>query len=461
MRLLSLSLLLVIAASVLASRASAYAPAQAQQSPIVVTAQTLDVKFPRSMRFTIAVTSQSPIQVLTLTVRQRGVALGTRYNPPFTPSTQVQAAFEWNFQARGFGGYLPPGTHGEYTWHIEDAAGNVFDTPPQAYIVEDRTEQWQTLTKENISVHWHAGDQRFGNAVINRAIAARDFLTDQLGVQDADPLEIYIYADAQEFFSSLPAFTPEWTGGRMFPDYGVILINFAPDRLDWGLRATSHELSHAILHAKVRGMVGELSLPHWLDEGLAVYNETNNHAPDEQFDDSFQTALRRNSFIPLRKIQDRFPNDPDQAELAYAESYSVIKFMVEEYGAPQFAQLLNVYQKGALPDEAIVQVYGMNQDQLENAWRKKIGAPERAVTNLGLPTVPPHPTFEISSPLSGDSPTPTLVPTAEPTSVSVNDTPVSAPSVPASFPNVPTTSMCGGTLAFIGLLLVSRLKKIK
>src|SRR5581483_10275287 len=84
------------------------APASAQK-PIVVS-QSLEINFPRNMQFHIHARSGTPIQVLRLTVWQRGVALGSRHTPPFTPATDVQASFSWNFQSFSYGGYLPPGT---------------------------------------------------------------------------------------------------------------------------------------------------------------------------------------------------------------------------------------------------------------------------------------------------------------------------------------------------------------
>ncbi|MCC7162023.1 MAG: hypothetical protein IT331_05995 [Anaerolineae bacterium] len=434
----------------------------AAQSPIVVTSQTFQAQFPRSMQFAIQVESSAPIQTLRLTVWQDGVALGSRHTPKFAPERKVRAVFEWSFQAFGEGGYLPPGTRGEYTWHIQDAAGNSYDTPRRAYGVEDNTQKWNVLSNDDLTVRWHAGNAAFGQAIFDRAVAAHEFLEHEVGIDSADPLEIFIYADKQEFFDALPAFSAEWTGGRMFPEYGVIMINFAPSQLEWGLRATSHELSHAILHAKIRGTIGQLSIPHWLDEGLAVYNETDDHAPDEQFEEAFQPAVRRNALIPLRSMQLQFPNASEQAQLAYGQSYSVVKYMIQEHGKDKFAKLLNVYERGAAPDDALLEVYGMNQDQLENAWRRNVGAPERRVANSELPTVPIRPTYDISSPF-GSTTIPTTVstpePTREPTMVSLSATPGPANAIPSQAQELAISSLCLGVIGLSGVVTLVGLKR--
>ncbi|MBI4675494.1 MAG: hypothetical protein HY741_27945 [Chloroflexi bacterium] len=437
------------------------APRAAAQSPIVVVSQSLDMRFPRSMRFNIETKSNTRITVLRLTVWQNGVAVGARYSPAFAPSQHVRAGYNWSFQSLSEGGYLPPGTRGEYTWHIEDDAGNVHDTPRAAYAVEDRLHTWQTLSNDVVRVSWYEGDAAFGAAIFARALSAREFLAKQLNIQDIRPLQIFVYASKQDFFTALPPFSAEWTGGRMFPEYGVIMINFAPENSDWGMRATSHELSHAILHSKIRGTLGDLSVPHWLDEGLAVYNETSDHAPDDQFERMFQLAVLRNTLIPLRKLEQRFPADSEQAQLSYGESYSVVKFMIEKYGAEKFAALLNIYEKGAAPDDGLRQVYGMNQDELENAWRDEIGARSREISTARLPTLAPRPTFEVSSPLASPTvlPTASPAPTAEPTRIAQAANPAPDTAVPAPAPALPASGLCGGVVMLSGLVALSALKR--
>lgn len=434
--------------------ALSFAPVTRAQSPIVVESQSVEMDFPDAMRFVLRASSVAPIQLARVTVWQRGVALGSRYTPAFTPKENISVSFTWNFQAFSSGGYLPPGTHGEYTWHLEDSAGNSYDTPRQSYIVQDKTKNWRILANKDVRVSWYKGSDVFGEAIFGRAIVAREFFARELEIENVEPLEIFVYADTREFFEALPPFSAEWTGGRMFPEYGVIMMNIAPENVEWGLRATSHELSHAILHSKIRGTIGQLAMPHWVDEGLAVYNETDDHAPDEHFDEAFTDAVRRNTLIPLRALQQRFPDSSDQAQLAYGQSYSVVKFMIDQYGREKFAALLNAYQQGVPGDTALRQVYGFTQDELENSWRTSLGVPLREISSARLPTIAPRPTYEVSSSLNN-----TPAPTVEPTRVSVVQSPPPDAPTPAPSQSVPANALCGAVLALGGLVTFSFLKR--
>jgi hypothetical protein len=136
--------------------------------------------------------------------------------------------------------------------------------------------------------------------------------------------------------------------------------------------------------------------------------------------------------------------------------------MVDNYGREKFAELLTTYQQGALPDAGLQRVYGMNQDELENAWRAKIGMPLRDVSVFAMPTLAPKPTFEVSSPLTGDAtPTPRLAPTGDPTRISAQATSLPAETVPASEPGLPADGLCGGALALGGLVTVALLHRRK
>ncbi len=47
-----------------------------------------------------------------------------------------------------------------------------------------------------------------------------------------------------------------------------------------------------------------------------------------------------------------------------------VKFLIDEYGRPKFAQLYKAIKTGARIDDALQSTYGFNQEGLYNAWRK-------------------------------------------------------------------------------------------
>ena len=160
----------------------------------------------------------------------------------------------------------------------------------------------------------------------------------------------------------------EWTGGVAFFDYGIIAIGISPGDLAWGKRAIAHELGHLVVHQAVFGPYGEL--PTWLDEGLAMDAEGNLRSDLQK---KLDKAVTNDTLFSVRSISSSFPPDPDEAALCYAESYSVVQFLLDNYGRHKILELLNVFQEGSTYDDALNEVYGFDMDGLNTAWREGLG----------------------------------------------------------------------------------------
>jgi hypothetical protein len=241
-----------------------------------------------------------------------------------------------------------------------------------------------------------ARPMNFGQALLEHGLHSLEFLERDTGIAIERQIQLYVYGDRDDFFAALEPGAKEWTGGRAFPSSNVILIDIAPDSLEWGKRAVAHEITHLVIHQKIRSPLGELSLPPLIDEGLAVYYESPG-APEPQFAASLQRALENDSLISLRALTRAFSADPQIANLSYAQSYSVVNFIFRRYGRDKMAQLLQAFKQGGFYDDILIQVLGANLDELETAWRQDIGAKPRARAPRSLVTPSPFPTFSLST----------------------------------------------------------------
>ncbi|MCZ7667195.1 MAG: peptidase MA family metallohydrolase [Chloroflexi bacterium] len=134
-----------------------------------------------------------------------------------------------------------------------------------------------------------------------------------------------------------------------------------------------HELAHLVVGQFGWSCVGG-SRPTWLNEGLAVYAEG---APQPDIVASLEQAAQANSFEPLRSLNGPFSAHGAAAGIAYAQSYSIVDFLLERYGRAAMQDLLLALAAGSSTDAALEQVYGFNVDGLEQAWRAEMGLPER------------------------------------------------------------------------------------
>ena len=99
-------------------------------------------------------------------------------------------------------------------------------------------------------------------------------------------------------------------------------------------------------------------------------------------------ATAEKSLISVRSLSSPFSTDPEKAYLSYAQSYSLVDFLIFEYGQTQMLELLLTFRQGSSYDDALEQVYGFNMDGLDTLWQDYITMPAQSIEQKGK-----HPTL--------------------------------------------------------------------
>jgi len=353
------------------------------QEPITVTLNEHQVTFRERIIFRLEAESSDDITEAVIFLRTQGSRATRRGHPDFTPARRVELSYEWDMQERD---YLPPGVEITYYWKLTDAAGHSLKTEPVSFVYEDDRFSWHTLSSDKLSLYWYRGDEDFGQALFQRAVESLAEMEKTIGVEVEQPIKIYIYGTQQDLLDAMAEGAREWTGGVTYDQVGVILIAISPGNLDWGLRAVVHELTHAVVGQAMQPPFG--GLPTWLNEGLAYHAEGDMEPYDRQL---LERAIRENKLISVRALNSSFPTDPNLAALSYAESYSLVDFILTEYGEETMSRLIEVFSRGAHYDDGLREVFGFDADGLEDAWREYIGAPPRlTVQEEATPTATPE-----------------------------------------------------------------------
>ena len=154
------------------------------------------------------------------------------------------------------------------------------------------------------------------------------------------------------------------------PKYGIIAIGISLDNLVWGKAATVHELTHLVIHQMTFNPYG--NQPRWLDEGLATYNE----GPlKPQSASILENAAANDTLMTVRTLSSPFSTDTAQALLAYAQSYSLVEFLISNYGQTKMRALLDTFREGSSYDDALDRIYGFDMNGLNTLWRNYITTP--------------------------------------------------------------------------------------
>jgi hypothetical protein len=180
--------------------------------------------------------------------------------------------------------------------------------------------------------------------------------------------KVFIYRSSEELREAV-LFEAEWTGAIAYPTYNIILTAVSSGILDWAKDALPHEITHLLVGEAVFGPFGDI--PVWLNEGLAEYTQI--EIPDYQ-KQALDKAVSSRSLISVQSLSGEFPTESAGANLAYAESASLVDFLIEKYGWGDMRRLLDAFKGGATNDDALLQVYSFDVAGLETAWKKSIGA---------------------------------------------------------------------------------------
>ena len=432
-------------------------PANAQGS-IVARGSQATIEFPNRITFSVDLQSEADINSVVLEYGVDQLTCGkviAKAFPDFTPGKTVHAEWAWEMKQSGS---QPPGSKIWWHWQVTDAAGHELLTDQQTITWLDDTHHWQTVTGGLLNLHWYAGGNSFATELHDSAIRSLSDLEQSTGVKPDAPIDLYIYASSQDMRDAV-LYEPGWTGGLAYPDHDIVIIGISADQLDWGKRTEAHELTHVLVGHLTFTCLGEV--PTWLNEGLAVYGEG---GPDDTALKQFDAAVKDNKLLSVRSISGAFSEDPAKADLSYSESYSLVKFLVAQYGQDKMLSLLRSLRDGATVDQALQSIYGFNIEGFEDAWRAAIGAQPRSGGNTTpTPTSTPTmiPTFvPISIAQTGPTVSPTRVrptPTPQPIAQSQNPSPAAITNAPSINPEV----LIGGALVVvlligIGLIVVAR-----
>jgi hypothetical protein len=335
------------------------------------------------MTYRLVAEGASKIESVQLFYRISGQIAAHKTDLEIEPSTRI--AVEHTEDMGEDSNYQPPMTTFSYWWVIEDQAGGRLKTEPIPFVYTDTRYTWQVLEDDQVRLYWHDQDADFGQGYFELASSTAAELGTEFGVHSRIPVVIVIYNSHQELMSVLQEASAEWTGAVNFGDSGIVVIGLGAE--SWMRDVIPHELTHAVLHQITQPPFGEI--PRWLHEGLAQRSEGGVSREKRR---ALSQAIVNDSLIPLRVLNSPFPDQRERAILSYAESYSLVEFIIEEYGSQRLGELLSVFAQGAHYDDAMIQVFEVDMDGMEDLWRTHIGAQPRSGAEQATPDVQPTPT---------------------------------------------------------------------
>jgi len=336
------------------------------QGELTILGSSAEAEFPSKLNFSLSAHSNVNITDIRLcyTVDRASFAeVVSEVYVEFAPSTAVDVS--WTLEMVKIGG-LPPGSTVKYWWQVKDASGKKVETAPAQVRYDDLRYSWRNLTEGKVTIYWYKGDDSFARELMSAVQEALVRLGNDTGAYPEKPIELYIYANANDLKGAM-VYPQEWTGGVTFTRYSIMAIGIAPDNLYWGKTTIAHELTHLIINQMTFNPYN--SPPTWLDEGLAMYNEG---LLGPEYTTYLIRAIAEGRLISVQSLSSPFSAYAEEAYLSYAQSYSLVEFLITTYGQRKMLELLNAFREGSSYDAALERVYGFDMDGLDSLWREYV-----------------------------------------------------------------------------------------
>lgn len=323
---------------------------------------------PRAIVFKVRVEAPAGLQSATLDYKlfNPDTTVGGSQPADLAGATagEITITLETNSPTR----YIPIGSRFTYTWTLVDKEGARVVTPQREFIFLDGRYQWQEKTTGNFTAYWYGDNARNADLSLQAAAASTTANEALLNVKLTYPIRLVIWRQESEGeMAQVPRSRTldreTITGGtRVAPD--VVHIY---DPYGGFVEVVKHEIAHVV--TKVAGDGPFAHLPSWIDEGTAVYAQSD---PGGEYRSAIEAAVRADSVTRLRSMTSA-SNQASRVNLFYGQSWSTVKFMIDKYGQPKFAEVYKAFKAGGDMDAALKQVYGVDQDGLYNQWRQSVG----------------------------------------------------------------------------------------
>ncbi len=333
------------------------------QGGITVENATVAVDFGKSITFAAKVKSTIPIQQVSLIFRGVNES-GTRVE-----TLQVAEDGSVSFTYDASQNVIPPFSSIVFWFQATLSDNQTYTSAPITFPYNDNRFPWREMSRENVTVHWYAGDDAFGAAALDAAAAGMSAMSEFIQVSLDAPVNIYIYSNVTDLQNTLALGGQEWMGGHANPELGVALVAVAPSPSQAIELETEipHELAHVMLYRSLGDKYDEQ--PTWLLEGISSMVEL---YPNPDYARALEIASENNSLLSFENLCQNFPADAGNAFLAYAQSESFVNYIRETYGISGLGRLTNAYGDGFPCELGATNALGTPLSQLESRWREDV-----------------------------------------------------------------------------------------
>ncbi len=250
-----------------------------------------------------------------------------------------------------------------------------YQTTTKAQALGAKLNSFKLLKTDHFNVYYHSADLA---AAVSAPLESRyqailgDLLIYQKDVMSRGKFNIIIVKDDAELQSLFSDVLPNRVAMTDYATKSIVLVE-ANETGNITIDLT-HELTHAIFFER---MTSGNKIPQWIHEGLASFEEGkyDSSAVDSRWA-TYGADIARGGGLALSEMaQIKSDSSPEEVNMFYAESRSVVAYMINNYGMLKFMRLATRLQAGRDIDSSIKTIYSPDLTSLNNLqgrWQESL-----------------------------------------------------------------------------------------
>lgn len=225
---------------------------------------------------------------------------------------------------------------------------------------------WTTQKSQHFIIYYNSVPQDYVTNLVNSAEKYYNSIVDNLGFRRFNfwswdnRAKIYLYPTRDDYLKDTKR--SAWSGAAVNVSNKTIQTFIGQD--DFFDSILPHEMTHIIF----REFIGKrVDLPLWLDEGIAASQETNSLI---QRIGTVKNLVRNNLYIDFKDLVQIKDYSLVVPQTFYAESASLVKFLIEKYRKDKFLDFSRKLKEGIRWKQALMNIYDFKDfSELELKWK--------------------------------------------------------------------------------------------
>ena len=228
---------------------------------------------------------------------------------------------------------------------------------------------WLELRSQHFTMRYQESEHKMASFLLQKAEETRGAVLLDLDHTPPSPTLIYLAPTWETFQEVHPkGQPPTWAVGTAYPAHNLIILK-ATSAVKGGRTKIEEILKHEYAHLVLARALKGHEAPQWFDEGFTMLQS---RGWSLTWNYILSRGVLSKTLIPLEELADGFPLDQHQAQLAYAQSFSFVSYIKNEYGAEALARLIKGIANGLDTETALQLATGLGLRNLERVWKAEL-----------------------------------------------------------------------------------------